>query len=153
MNKLLRHSTFAWALIAAQLLVVVLGHGRVMVCHDESGASHIELFGDTPIELSDATSSTDLCGLITYAKSKSTSGVCSDVPCEDELFGLVFTLSQSRTIGLASLAGLIPSAPISIDALTIPSYSTGGLAQAIGSDDASLLRAQHRTIRSTVLII
>jgi len=151
MNKLLRHSTFAWALIAAQLLVVVLGHGRVVVCHDESGASHIELFGDKQGDIKNTTNPEDLCGLITGATSSPASGLCSDVPCEDELFGFVFTLSQPRSIGPGLLAGLIPAGPISVDVWAFNEDTAGNMAQAVGFDETTQLRAHYRSIRSTVM--
>lgn len=104
MNHTLKHSVFAWALIAAQLLVVGLSQGRMIVCHKANGSSHIELVGDASVEMV----------LEGQGVTNSIQGVvsqCSDGACIDEMLPVGLTTTRLRVVELGHALGVVPNAP------------------------------------------
>jgi len=104
MNHAVKHSVLAWALIAAQLLVVGLSQGRMVVCHKANGSSHIELVGDTAADhmLDEQLVSSSFQGVVSR---------CSDGACVDEMLPLGLTITRSRVIELGHALGVVPNAP------------------------------------------
>jgi len=95
MNAPIRHTVFAWLLIIAQMMVIVVGHGRVVVCHDDNGSTHIELVS----EGSCGSDADDGCDQVVNQTSNALASVCSQTPCVDELYGHVVPLSNVRRAG------------------------------------------------------
>lgn len=144
-----KHLLLAWALIAAQLFVVVIGHGRIVICHDEGGSTHIELVGEDSCSVNDATS----CGLGDELNNSSTQRLCAETSCEDELYGLTYTLAGSRRIGQRASADFAATNSFVLMSPLISTSPTVATNQAFGVFDSIALRECRLAHRATVLIL
>jgi hypothetical protein len=107
MSITLKHSGLAWVLIVTQLAFCVVGQGRVVVCHDEGGPSHIEFIH------TDRSSSVsqDNCGQAPLSQDGVAQSVCTGSPCVDEAISFTFTVNSRRMTTINSLTDLFPNAP------------------------------------------
>ncbi len=139
----------AWALIAAQLFVVVIGHGRIMICHDEGGSTHVELIGEDSCGVNDAAP----CGLGDDPDSLSTQRLCAETSCEDELYGLTYTLSSSRRIGQRVSTDFVPTNVIATLSSSMDTDSLIAMGQSTGLIDSVARSGCRLAIRTTVLVL
>ncbi len=147
MNKTRIHSALAWALIIAQLLVVGLSQGQVVICHKANGSSHIELIGEYVSE----TIGGSVCDAPNANSPDAVLNNCSDVPCVDELLSAEYTIIRVRDIEHGHALGIVPTGP-SIAILWMIPTTQAGLAVVPSNDlDALLLAEQLMRVRSTIL--
>tara|TARA_R110002073_G_scaffold118918_1_gene258667 strand:+ start:577048 stop:577488 length:441 start_codon:yes stop_codon:yes gene_type:complete len=135
-----------WAIILAQVFVLVIGHGRVVLCHDDTGTSHIELVK------SDSCSSVERneCSNVTESQHSSISPSCSGTTCEDELFLIQGMLAAKWDVHFDTDQVEHSYAA----ALQSPSLMRSDTAVVSANiDHVYLLIALHESIRSTVLVL
>jgi len=148
MNTTLKNSALAWALIFAQLFVITLSQGRMVVCHQANGSSHIELVNDILSDLSGIDSAEHQFSI----SQNSAFSSCSDGPCVDELFTAAITVIRPRLIELGNTQGLVgpPLRLLLWDDATFP-FTPDVVAST--DIDAVLLNNLHARIGSTVLLL
>ncbi len=147
MSKAINHSVLAWVLIMTQLVVGVLGHGRVVVCIENDGSSHIELVG----EVSSSSTEDDHCGVSVGGLADGVSSVCSEMPCDDELLELAYTLSNTRRSGHLAPTALM-SSPMAVHTDEVLTFATNDAVTVRTSlEDAFLFKEQRCSLRATVL--
>ncbi len=146
MKALIQHSVFAWLLIIAQTMVIVVGHGRVVVCYDDNGSTHIELVS----EGSCGGDVDDGCDLVVNESSNALASVCSQMPCVDELYGQVVSLSNvCRADALAHVSWVPICEPTVLEwcALTQPAEIFACVYQdAVDFEQSEERRSMHATI-------
>ena len=148
MNTTLKNSALSWALIFAQLFMITLSQGRMVVCHKANGSSHIELINDLS---PDFTEINEIEHLLDWSPTPAFNG-CSDGPCVDELLTVAVSVLRPRHIEIGAHQGFSPiplPAILWIDDL-LPSAGPDLLPS---PSDALWLHEQQTRIRSTVLIL
>lgn len=140
-----------WVLICAQSLVLVLGHGRVVVCHDEGGSTHIEIVD----EESCSTRVDEGCGDSVAAQGATSlvSTLCSDTSCVDEPLGITATLSNTRIAGDIELQGALPSPSLAVVAWLLQQDPMERVVGSAEFDDQHAISGFHLSNRSTVLVL
>lgn len=144
-------SRIAWALICAQTLVLVLGHGRIVVCHDEGGTSHIEIVDED----SCSTLVTDGCSQSATSQSEiqQIQSLCSDTSCVDEPLGILATMSNTRaTIDGEQQVALPPPSLAIVDWLLLQSPAEPQITLS-DFDDRYAISGLQISNRSTVLVL
>lgn len=144
-------SWIAWALICAQTLVFVLGHGRVVVCHDEGGTSHIEIVDED----SCSTLVTDGCSqsVASQVEIQQIQSLCSDTSCVDEPLGILATTSNTRaTIDGEQQEALPPPSLAIVDWLLLQSPVERQMIRS-DFDDRYAISGFQISNRSTVLVL
>lgn len=138
-----------WLMIAAQLCVVVVGHGRVVICHDATGESHIELVSDASCSaLVDG-----VCEQVVEYQSDKRPGLCADTGCEDELLGFSYTLANSRKVYLnramadVSFSFYAQQRSSAFDNKCVEKCSYMNIYESLGNSSGLLV------LRSTVLVL
>jgi|GEM_PF-5642560 len=147
MNNAHTQKRLTWAIIFAQVFILVFGHGRVILCHEASGSSHIEFFE------TESCSSTDQDGCTQNSSNQNNQSVsCSGSSCVDELFQVNATLSTSRRFDFSIDQEFRPPFPQLFSWwLNLPDSTE--LAVVADFDDPLLFAEQQRIIRSTVLVL
>lgn len=142
-------SAMVWTLILSQMAFGVLGHGLVVVCHDDDGSSHIELIHD------DESSGLahDICGQTTIGQVAADSSLCTGTSCVDEFYGLTFTFNSRRSIGHGSLSGVVPTGSSAIVSWMILPDSSDLFEEDSDLEDACVLKELQRLIRTNVLVL
>ena len=140
-----KHSIVSLALVFAQLAVIVLGHGRVVVCHDENGSSHIELVGEDVCSNSDSQS----CEQPVFQQDDGRTGTCSGSNCIDEIYSLESVLAGSVRSWVAAFAYRIHTDDLKsqLCAVALPVCTVDVSAYLL------IPKAQRLSIQSTVMII
>jgi hypothetical protein len=141
-------SWITWAILFAQTFVLVLGHGRIVVCHDEGGTSHIEIVDE------------DSCSILvpdgcrqtadSSDESRQVSPLCSDSSCFDEPLGIPATLSGVRIANGGEQQGVLPPPSLAVvDWLVLQDP----MERQIDFDDAHAIAGFHRSIGSVILLL
>ena len=148
---MLTHRTLllsAWAIIVAQLLVLVVGHGRIVVCFDEKGSSHIELV----TEESCLAGADDAYSQSAYGIWDTQMGAGSSTSCVDELVGLPATFTGTRYVFVGAETGLYLEPAIGVESWLV---SVGVAVEVAGVDFGAygFLSELRRSIRTTVLVL
>ncbi len=148
MNTTLKNSTLAWALIFAQLFLITLSQGRMVVCHKANGSSHIELINDLSPDFNEINETNHV---LNWSPTPALNG-CSDGPCVDELLTVAVSVLRPRHIEIGNHQGFVPPPPLAIlwDEHVAP---TASRVLASGTDDALPLNDLQRRIGSTVLLL
>ncbi len=141
------HSALAWALIVAQLLVVGLSQGQMVICHKANGSSHIELVGEYVTEAVRA----GVCELPDATSPQAKLSSCSDAPCVDELLSVGYTIVRVRDIEHGHALGVVHVGSLAAMPWTLPAAEVESVVVASRSTDGLLLIDQQVRIRSTVL--
>lgn len=144
-------SWIAWALICAQALVLVFGHGRVVVCHDEGGTSHIELVD----EESCSTQATEGCSqpVATQGKAQQITTLCSDTSCVDEPLGITATISNTRKMNNGEHQSSLPPPSLAIVTWLLLQDPMVRQLSCDDFDDQHAIYGLHQSNSSTVLIL
>lgn len=141
----------AWVLIFAQSLLLVLGHGRIVVCHEDDGTSHIEIVDEN----SCSTLVTDGCSQPVDSQNEiqQISSSCSDTSCTDVPLGITATISNARMPSSGEQQGILPPPSLAIvdwlvlqDPMEKPDCT-------IDFDDRHAIASLHRSNRSTILVL
>ena len=149
MSTTLKHSVLAWALIVTQLAFCVIGQGRVVVCHDEGGPSHIEfVHGDQSSSVSQ-----DNCGQAPLSQDGVAQSICTGSPCVDETISFTSTINTRRMKVIDSLTDVFPNAPPLPITLVHPLDSVKLFGQGTNFETALCLIELQCSIRTTVLVI
>lgn len=150
--KLMRSSSWiAWALICTQSIVLVLGHGRVVVCHDEGGSSHIEIVDED----SCSTQATEGCNqsVTSQGEAQQITTLCSDTSCVDEPLGITATLSNTRMTSDEEHQGAMPPPSLAVVTwLHLQDPMERQLSRE-DFDDRHAIDGFHQLNRSTVLVL
>jgi len=149
MNSARTKRRLTWAIIFAQVFIFVIGHGRVVLCHEASGSSHIELVDRE----SCSTDIRDGCNEIASNQSGVPSEDYSGSSCVDELFQIVAALSNKRKVDAELGQGSQPLFTMAFASwlrLPDPVIITVTLTE---FDEAQLLTEQLRSIRTAVLVL
>lgn len=135
-----------WAIIFAQVFILVIGHGRVVLCHDDAGTSHIELVK------SDSCSSIERtdCSNIAESQHRSTSPSCSGTTCDDELFLIQGVLASKWDFHFDTDQ---VEHSYAADCQSPSLMQSDSIVVGASLDDVCLLIALHESIRSTVLVL
>ncbi|MBL4699275.1 MAG: hypothetical protein JKX70_10625 [Phycisphaerales bacterium] len=149
MSTTLKHSALAWVLIVTQLAFCVVGQGRVVVCHDESGPSHIEfIHGDRSSSISQ-----DNCGQAPLSQDGVAQSICTGSPCVDEAISFAFTVNSRRMTAIDSLTDLFPNTPPLLIADIHRPDSIELFGQCTDFETAFCLIELQCSIRTTVLVL
>lgn len=150
--RLYRSSSWiAWALICTQSLLLVLGHGRIVVCHEDGGTSHVEIVGEDSCSIL----VTDGCSqpVASQDEIQQISSPCSDTSCTDVPLGITATISNARMTSSGEQQGILPPPSLAIvdwlvlqDPMEKPDCT-------IDFDDQHAIAGLHRSNRSTILVL
>lgn len=152
MKILSNQSWLAWVLISVQMTFGAFGYGRVIVCNDQDGPSHIELVhGESLSHANENGSVAKGCGQVTSPNAIVVSTHCSGTSCDDQVLSFAYTIITPRKIGCGSLMDIVPTGPPAI--YDWPSLEPIAIAwvPCDDLDDASVLLGLRRSVRSTVL--
>ncbi len=147
MIKTRTHSALAWVLIVAQLLVVGLSHGQMVICHKANGSSHIELVGEYVPELIGV----GVCDQPGVDRVQAVLSSCSDAPCVDELLSVGYTILRVRDIEQGHALGIVPVGPPAALLWMVPVALDESVVVASVDSEALLLIEQQGRLRATVL--
>ena len=150
--KLMRSSSWiAWVLICTQSLLLVLGHGRIVVCHEVDGTSHIEIVDED----SCSTLVTDGCSQPVDAQDEiqRVSSLCSETSCTDVPLGITATISNARLMSGGEQQGILPSPSLAIVDWLVLQDPIEKLDSTTEFDDQHAIAGFHRSNRSTVLVL
>ncbi len=147
MIKRRTHSALAWALIVAQLLVVGLSQGQMVICHKANGASHIELVGEYVPEFIGV----GVCDQPGVDRVQAILSSCSDAPCVDELLSVGYTILRVRDIEQGHALGIVPIGPPAALLWMVPIVQGKSLVVAWDDSEGQLLIEQQGRLRATIL--
>lgn len=136
-------------IIIAQLLVLVIGHGHVVVCYDESGSSHIELVNEESCKAGQV----DPCSQSIDTNDHIQWSHCSSSSCVDELFEVLVTLRSDRKSDLGVATDFQPHLPMNVIAGLELVESSRAIDCALVFEDEHELALRHRSIRTSVLVL
>ena len=136
-------------MIFAQLTLGVFGHGRVVVCREDGGQSHIELIHDDD----SAIGSDDHCARSSTKSATLQSGICSGTPCVDELLSFTFLAPARRNTSLESGNHWIPGDLPTAIALAIEPWTVCPPLDSTCADREHLDTGNLCAIRTLVLIL
>ena len=152
MKFLSNQSWLAWVLIVTQMTFGAFGYGRVIVCNDDEGQSHVELALATSLSrLVDTTAVHKGCDQLVSKLVDTNSTHCTSTQCVDEVLSFTFTINTPRKIGCGSLLDVVPTGPPAI--LDWPNSEPTPIAWIPCDDlnDAFALLGLRRSVRSTVM--
>ncbi len=149
MNQVFKHSALVWALIVTQMAFSVIGHGRVVVCHDDGGPSHIKLIQSS----TQAGFTDDLSCVTAVGQTSSDSSSCTGTICVDEVLSLTFTFNTRRDMNLDTLSGLVPTGPPAVVAWMTPPETMDRHGKSTAHEIACVLGELQSLIRTTVLVL
>src|SRR5690606_28474379 len=138
-----------WTVLLAQTLVLVLGHGRVVVCHDENGSSHIELVNEDACKLSIE----EPCAQDVKLSDAKQWNQCSGAECVDELFEVSGTLRSARESDLGASFEFQSSLLLSTITVLALVEAPETVLDTLDLDDKHALDLRHRSIRTTILVL
>lgn len=153
MKCLSKQSWLAWVLISAQMILGAIGYGRVVVCNDAGGPSHIELVrGEFVSHDAEQKLTSESCVQIVYQIANAGFGHCAGKQCVDQVLRLTCTINTQRKIGCGSLLDVVPTGPPAILAWPTPEPTLIAWVPCDGlNNDALVLSGLRRSVRSTVM--
>lgn len=146
------HLALAWTLILAQLTLLGFAYGRVVICHDATGPSHIELVNDN----SCSASNSEACAQPANTSAPSASSSCAQTDCTDQVFTISATVQSLRKPAADLDAYSIDHHPtVSLLIAYVALITTDGATSAVTlmPDTVPAFTALQRSIRSTVLVL
>ncbi len=154
MRRTQKQLAMACLLIAAQLCVVVFGHGRVVICRDDGGPTHIELVRQESCSVRDGVAWDRVAGSFDEALGGGSSWVQCTISCVDEVFGLTYTLASARrAIQGGADDGFEPTSTIALLSMSMTRDSGGLVARAESRFVVDGPGGYLSSLRSTVLIL
>jgi len=143
-------------LIAAQLCVIVFGHGRVVICRDDGGPTHIELVRQESCSVRDDAAWDRVAGSFDEAFGEAlgeASWVQCTISCVDEVFGLTYTLASARRAIQGGADGFEPTSTIAMLSMLMTRDSGGLVARAESQFVVDGPGGYLASLRSTVLVL
>tara|TARA_R110002096_G_scaffold344921_7_gene538193 strand:- start:155153 stop:155650 length:498 start_codon:yes stop_codon:yes gene_type:complete len=139
-----------WVLIAAQACVLAVGYGRVVMCYDDNGTSHIEIVDEKSCSPRVDEGCTQPVSTQTDVQTLTD---CSEFACVDEPFGLLATLPVVRTTDNGKQLDVQPNPSLVIVSWLLKQNPIDAQVSSASLNDQYAMDAFHRSNRSTVLVL
>ncbi|MDF1869768.1 MAG: hypothetical protein P1U30_05200 [Phycisphaerales bacterium] len=138
-----------WAILISQAIMLLIGQGRVILCHDDSGSTHIEFTSNE----SCSTTQSEGCNQIASVNEGFQSQECSGTTCVDELLTLNATPSTLRKANLDLDNASTPPLPVAFLSWIALPDPTRFTYPSVHFDESIVQLEQLRSIRTTVLVL
>ena len=142
-----------WLLIFAQMTLGTLGYGRVILCNDQSGRSHIQIVRSSSHASHTAQPDhfTSRCQQPAHQASNASARHCTNSRCVDEALSFPCAINPHRTTGCKGLASIVPTEVPAIPVSSHPDLMPTARLSRCASDEKAVLHELHCAVRSTVL--